>query len=110
MGVSPQVCDLDEVVAIDPNPRFARLREFNFRIEDLQANLRFGRCAENAARHKFNNYDAMLKAGGGLLYPEQYEQVRKGVDLVAGAMGKAMEAHVMDDDSPRWTPGDLESD
>jgi hypothetical protein len=86
LDVSPLLCDFEEIIAIHDNPRFARLRDFDFRIGDnLPDNIGTGRRAENIVRHQHTNYDEMLRAAGGLLYPEQYEQVRKGVDLMVAS-------------------------
>jgi len=80
-------CDFKKIVAILDDPRFAILRDFDFRIEDLSVDIGVGRRAKNTVRHKLTNYDEMLEAGGGLLWPEVYEKVRRGVDLmVVGAI------------------------
>ena len=89
LGVLRLVCDADKITAIHKDPRFAKLRNFDFRIENLPADIGIGRRAENTVRHDLTNYDEMLEAGRGLLWPEVYEKVRKGVDLmVAGAIRK----------------------
>jgi hypothetical protein len=86
------VCDLDRLGEIHTNPRWKALREFRF-IMDRSAQLNdTGRRAENRWRHQHSNYDAMLKQCGtdGLLWPEQFEQVRQGVDrLISSAMQTA---------------------
>lgn len=86
LGIVPMLCEVSKLLAVLDDPRFARLREFDFRLGELPADLGYGRRAENAARHEHSNYDAMLRDAGGLLFPEQYEPVRRGVDLLVGAM------------------------
>lgn len=89
VGVHPLLCDLDEVLSVQDNPRFARLRNFDFQIEDLPADIGNGRRAKNKARHEFTNWDQMLQAAGGLLHADVYENVRRGVDLmIEGVMQK----------------------
>jgi hypothetical protein len=63
---------------------------FDFRVEVPSVPVGKGRRAENKVRHEHSNYDAMLKSAGGLLYPEIYETVRRGVDaIVADEMRRA---------------------
>lgn len=89
LAVSPVLCATDAVVAIQADPRFAKIRNFDFRIDELPDGIPAGKRAASTVRHQHTNYDKMLEAGGGLLWPEVYEKVRKGVDvLVAGAINK----------------------
>ena len=87
LDVSPIVCDMSKLSATHDEPRFAKLRDFDFRIEDLTAGIHGGRRAQNAVLHKLTNYDDMIEAAGGPLCPEVYQKAWKGVDvMVTGTM------------------------
>lgn len=88
LGVNRMLCDIDTIRDIRENPRYAALRNFKFQFRRPEMPVGNGRRAENKVRHELTNYDAMLKAGGGLLWPEQYEQVRKGVDTIVAEVMK----------------------
>lgn len=45
--------------------------------------------AENTIRHRHTNYDDMLAAAGGLLWPEVYERLRAGTDRIVRALASA---------------------
>lgn len=86
------MCDLQRVGEINSNPRWKALREFKFAIDRSTRVDGTGRRAENRWRHQHSNYDAMLEQCGtnGLLWPDQFEQVRQGVDrLVTSAIRSA---------------------
>lgn len=86
LGLScPALCDFKKVAEMKESPRYAQLRDFAFRVTAAGARRAYGHRAENEFRHKSTNYDQMLQAAGGLLYPEQYEVVRKGVDAIVAS-------------------------
>jgi hypothetical protein len=82
LGISPVLCAVDDVGAIHQNPRFRTLRGFDFCVTPPSEPIGTGRRAENTMRHRHSNYDAMLQAEGGLLFPDEYDRVRRGVDLL----------------------------
>ena len=86
-GVSQQACRDADIAEFHENSRWRELRDFEFRIADAPQITGTGSRAENDFRHNHTNYDDMLQAAGGLLWPEQYAVVRKGVDrIVAGTL------------------------
>jgi hypothetical protein len=92
LGISPVMCAVDAIEEIHRNPRWRALREFKFKLTRQTEPIGVGRQAENTVRHRLCNYDQMLRECGvdGLLWPDQYARVRKGVDrLVADAMKNA---------------------
>lgn len=92
VGVTTTIlCRAGDIHEILSNPRYARLRAFRFDVDAPPGNLGTGRRAENIVRHQHTNYDAMLADAGGLLYPEEYQRVRQGVDrIVANVMRKPL--------------------
>jgi hypothetical protein len=85
LDMSPLLCLLDKALAITEDPKWKKLRDFAFRVDDLAGPVGTGRRAENKWRHEATNYSEMLEAGGGLLWPEQYQTVRRGVDRLVRA-------------------------
>jgi hypothetical protein len=90
LGVHPALCRINNVDEIHNNPRWKALREFKFELMQPTEPVGTGRRAANAIRHRHSNYDAMLRecGVGGLLYPQQYEAVRKGVDRLVAQAGR----------------------
>ncbi len=89
LGIEPTLCNAAAIAEIHASVRFQALREFDFRITPEKVSGK-GWRAENAIRHEHSNYNEMLRDAGGLLWPEQYEVVRKGVDrLVRGHLREA---------------------
>lgn len=86
LGVHRTVCNAADIKEFRENPRYRDLRDFVFEYERPDRELGRGRRAENRARHELTNYDDMLRAAGGLLWPEQYERVRSGVDRIVAEM------------------------
>jgi hypothetical protein len=82
---SPMLCDAKIVGEIEESPRYALLRDFQFNISMPDQLAGKGRQAQNKVRHEHTNYDEMLQAASGLLYPEQYETVRRGVDAIVAS-------------------------
>jgi hypothetical protein len=85
-GVSAVLCDYEMLDEMHTNHRFKALREFDFKFTVPVANPGTGRRAENNVRHQNTNYDEMLKAAGGLLWPEQYERIRAGTDRIVRSL------------------------
>jgi hypothetical protein len=87
---SPMLCDGKIIGEIEESSRYALLRDFQFNISVPDRLVGNGRQAQNKVRHEHTNYDEMLQAAGGLLYPEQYETIRRGVDaIVASSLRRA---------------------
>jgi hypothetical protein len=87
---SPMLCDAKMVGEIQDSPRYALLRDFQFNISLPDKPVGNGRPAPSKVRHEYTNYDQMLQEAGGLLYPEQYETIRRGVDaIVASSLRRA---------------------
>jgi hypothetical protein len=86
LRIAPDMCPDSVIEEFHENPRWRDLIKFEFRIAAPTGPIGKGRRAENTLRHKHSNYDAMLREGakdvGGILYPEQFETLRKGVDLL----------------------------
>jgi hypothetical protein len=84
LGVNPTLCNVDDVEEFRSNHRYKALRDFKFQIAPPDKSIGKGRQAEAKFRHESTNYNKMLEAAGvdGLLWPETYEQVRKGVDRI----------------------------
>ena len=92
LDVAEMLVPLEEVLAVHRDPRFAALKDFDFKVELPEQRLS-GRRAAAILRHRYSNWDEMLRVGGrnvgGLLYPEQYDQVRRGVDRLMAATQRA---------------------
>jgi hypothetical protein len=87
---SPALCNGDLIHEMQDSPRYALLRKYDFRSVTPDGPVGKGRIAENRVRHRYSNYEAMLACGGGLLHPEAYSVLRKGVDrLVKEEINKA---------------------
>jgi hypothetical protein len=86
LGINPLLCSNKDITAILDDPRYALVRDFRFSVTPLQCDLGAGRHAESKIRHEHTNYDAMLQRAGGLLHPEVYEHVRRGVDRIVNAV------------------------
>jgi hypothetical protein len=91
LKVHPALCRVTDIDEIHTNPRWKALRDFKFELTRPTGPIGTGRRAENTVRHQLSNYDEMLREGaksvGGILYPEQYDRIRKGVDrIIASAM------------------------
>jgi hypothetical protein len=80
------VCRIGAFFEVVEDPRSRALLDLEFRITPPSTHVGKGRYAENRLRHEFTNWDQLLhEAGrntGGLLYPEQYALLRKGVDRI----------------------------
>jgi hypothetical protein len=82
LNVNPLLCATADIIKIYDDPRYARLRDFKFEVKAPDVDLGSGRRAVAKARHKHTNYDIMLQKAGGLLHPEPYERLRRGVDRI----------------------------
>lgn len=82
IGVNPTLCDAADIDEFYVNHRYKELRNFQFVFERPTEPIGKGRHAENKLRHEHSNYEEMLEAAGGLLWPEQYDRLREGVGLI----------------------------
>jgi hypothetical protein len=82
LGVLQMLCKVEDIEEFRNSPRYRALRNFKFEFAPPDKAVGAGRWAKNKLRHEFTNYDEMLQESGGLLWPDQYERVRKGVDRI----------------------------
>lgn len=86
LGIMPHLCRAEKIISIAQNPRFRRLMDFQFEFDEPSERLPACRRIENELRHQRSNYDDMLREGaadtGGVMFPEEYAILRKGVDKI----------------------------
>jgi hypothetical protein len=88
---STALCNGDMIREMQQSSHYALLRKYEFQSVTPDAPVGKGRRAENRVRHRYSNYEAMLACGGGLLKPDAYKVLRKGVDrIVKDEIGKAI--------------------
>jgi hypothetical protein len=86
LNIKPQMIRVGDIADIHENIRWRDLRNFEFRFTPPAEPIGTGRRAENKLRHEASNYDEMLREGaknvGGILHPQQYVVIRRGVDRI----------------------------